>query len=153
MTNSCLVAPAVEIPALDASSACSQPRPLKRRCSLPITPPATADDPEISDVLDRAVNVLTIEATALSHVSRLYQTDPTARTSLLKAVDVIVEASRARNKLIICGVGKSAYVGLKIVATMKSLGVYCTFLHAGEALHGDLGDVRSVSCPSTSVVL
>jgi D-arabinose 5-phosphate isomerase GutQ len=63
----------------------------------------------------------------------------------VRAVDAIVAASRNRSKLIVCGVGKSAYVGMKIVATMKSLGVYCTFLHAAEALHGDLGDVRAVS--------
>jgi hypothetical protein len=124
----------------------SQPaqRPCKRRCSLPVTPPSTADDPEGSEILDRAVHVLTTEATSLSFVSRLYQTDPVARNALLRATEAIVHANEGRGKLVICGVGKSAYVGMKIVATMKSLGVACSFLHAGEALHGDLGDVRTV---------
>jgi len=39
-------------------------------------------------------------------------------------------------------VGKSGLVGRKTVATMKSLGLGASFLHAGEAMHGDLGDVR-----------
>jgi hypothetical protein len=121
-----------------------QPRLCKRRRSLPITPPATPDDPDSAALLERAVHVLTTEATALSFVSRLYQTDPIARAGLLRAVDAIVAACESRSKLIICGVGKSAYVGMKIVATMKSLGIACSFLHAGEALHGDLGDVRTV---------
>jgi hypothetical protein len=124
-----------------------QQRPCKRRRSLPITPPSTADDPEAAALLERAVHVLTTEATALSFVSRLYQTDPTARAGFLNAVDAIVSTSGTRSKLIICGVGKSAYVGMKIVATMKSLGIACSFLHAGEALHGDLGDVRTVDWP------
>jgi hypothetical protein len=122
-------------------------RPCKRRRSLPLplTPPASPDDRESSSLLDRAVHVLTTEATALSYVSRLYQTDPKVRAGLLNAVEAIVAACENRSKLIVCGVGKSAYVGMKIVATMKSLGIACSFLHAGEALHGDLGDVRSVS--------
>lgn len=52
--------------------------------------------------------------------------------------------SEAGGKLIVCGVGKSGLVGRKIVATMKSLGIPSSFMHATEALHGDLGDVRKV---------
>lgn len=48
----------------------------------------------------------------------------------------------------VCGVGKSGYVGLKLVASLKSLGVRAGFLHPVEGLHGDLGDVDEV-CYST----
>jgi hypothetical protein len=120
-------------------------RSCKRKRSMPITPPASPDDPESSRVLDRAVHVLATEAAALSSVSRLYQTDLTARSGLLRAVECIVKSNEAGGKLIICGVGKSGYVGMKIVATMKSLGIGSSFLHAAEAMHGDLGDIRSVS--------
>ena len=106
------------------------------------------DDPETAVLLDRAVAVLTTEATALSFVSRLYQTDPVARSAFVSSVSAIVEAQEHRGKLIICGVGKSAYIGMKIVATMKSLGIGCSFLHAGEAMHGDLGDVKAVCISS-----
>jgi D-arabinose 5-phosphate isomerase GutQ len=119
---------------------------------MPITPPATLDDPESTRTLDRAVHIISTEATALSHATRLYQTDPVARSGLLKAVDCIVKINEVGGKLIICGVGKSGYIGMKIVATMKSLGLGSSFLHAAEAMHGDLGDIRTVSvCSITSI--
>ena len=76
----------------------------------------------------------------------MYQSDHVARHGLLQAVEVITKNSEAGGKLIVCGVGKSGLVGRKIVATMKSLGIASSFMHAAEALHGDLGDIRKVSC-------
>jgi D-arabinose 5-phosphate isomerase GutQ len=110
----------------------------------PLTPPLTADDPEGAFCLSRAVHVLSTAATALSHVTILYQSDPVAREGLLQAVECIKSVNEAGGKLLICGVGKSGLVGRKTVATMKSLGVACSFIHAAEALHGDLGDIRPV---------
>ena len=42
-------------------------------------------------------------------------------------------------KVVICGLGKSGLIGQKIVATLCSTGIQAVFLHAAEALHGDLG--------------
>ncbi len=42
-------------------------------------------------------------------------------------------------KIIICGVGKSGWIGRKIAATLTSTGTPAVFLHACEAVHGDLG--------------
>ena len=112
--------------------------------SQPLTPPLTATDPEATRHLSRAVNVLSTAATALSQVTLLYQSDQVAQEGLLQSIETITRASEAGGKLIICGVGKSGLVGRKMVATMKSLGVSCTFMHAAEALHGDLGDIRKV---------
>ncbi|MGB0371349.1 MAG: KpsF/GutQ family sugar-phosphate isomerase [Opitutales bacterium] len=42
-------------------------------------------------------------------------------------------------KLIVCGVGKSGLIGQKLAATFSSTGTPAVFLHAVEALHGDLG--------------
>ncbi|EON68113.1 hypothetical protein W97_07261 [Coniosporium apollinis CBS 100218] len=117
-------------------------RPLKRKRTLPTTPPAAIEDPESANTLERAVHVLSTEATALSHVTRLYQTNPAAKHGLLSAVETVVNVNEAGGKLVVCGVGKSGLVGMKTVATMKSLGLGASFMHAGEALHGDLGDVR-----------
>jgi hypothetical protein len=120
---------------------------------VPITPPASPDGPpsppdeppsQETAPLSRAVHVLTVEAAALTFAARLYQYNPEARTALLAAVDAVVSSQQSHGKLIVCGIGKSAYVGMKLVATLKSLGVACSFLHAAEAIHGDLGDVRSV---------
>ncbi|KAF1976811.1 sugar isomerase [Bimuria novae-zelandiae CBS 107.79] len=113
-----------------------------RRASEALTPPVTADDPEVADLLSRAVHVLSTAASALSQVTILYQSDPTAREGLLRAVDCIQSVNDAGGKLLICGVGKSGLIGKKTVASMKSLGIPCAFLHPAEALHGDLGDIR-----------
>jgi arabinose-5-phosphate isomerase len=56
-------------------------------------------------------------------------------------------------KLIVVGIGKSAHVGNKIVATLNSTGTPSQFLHASEAIHGDLGVVQKqdvVLCISNS---
>jgi len=42
-------------------------------------------------------------------------------------------------KLIICGLGKSGLIGQKIVATLCSTGTQSVYMHAAEAIHGDLG--------------
>lgn len=85
-----------------------------------------------------------VEAQALSHICRHYETDPEARSGLFRAVNRIVDSQNAGGKVIICGVGKSGLVGRKTVATMKSMGIAASFMHAAEAAHGDLGDIRKV---------
>jgi hypothetical protein len=115
--------------------------------SQSITPPLSASDLQGTRLLSQAVNVLSTAAAALSQVTVLYESDPHARHGLLQAVDRIIRVNEADGKLIVCGVGKSGLVGRKMVATMKSLGIACSFLHAAEALHGDLGEIRKVSGP------
>ena len=44
-----------------------------------------------------------------------------------------------QNKIIVCGIGKSGLLGKKIAATLSSTGSPAIFLHASEAVHGDLG--------------
>lgn len=67
-----------------------------------------------------------------------------------KAVDTIYQST---GKLIIVGVGKSAHVANKIVATLNSTGTPSQFLHVAEAIHGDLGVIQKndvVLCISNS---
>ena len=67
-----------------------------------------------------------------------------------KAVDIIYQST---GKLIIVGIGKSAHVANKIVATLNSTGSPSQFLHAAEAIHGDLGVIQKndvVLCISNS---
>lgn len=47
-----------------------------------------------------------------------------------------------KGRLVISGVGKSALIAQKIVATLNSTGTPAIFLHAGDAIHGDLGMVQ-----------
>ncbi|MFP9100018.1 SIS domain-containing protein [Flavobacterium sp. RHBU_24] len=55
------------------------------------------------------------------------------------SVNTIYEA---QGRTIITGIGKSALIAAKIVATLNSTGTPSIFLHAGEAIHGDLGMVQ-----------
>jgi arabinose-5-phosphate isomerase len=67
-----------------------------------------------------------------------------------KAVECIVACA---GRTIITGVGKSGIIARKIAATMNSTGTPAVFLHPADALHGDLGIVRSedvVICISKS---
>jgi len=54
----------------------------------------------------------------------------------IKAARTIYECD---GRLIVVGVGKSGLIGRKIASTFASLGTPSFFLHAGEAIHGDLG--------------
>jgi D-arabinose 5-phosphate isomerase GutQ len=122
-------------------------RPAKRQRTstenlLP-TPPAADCDVPSAKLLDRSIKVLNVQAKALSSINNLYARDPNARQSLADGVDAIVQSQRRRGKLTVSAVGKSAFIAQKLVATCKSLGVSASFLHACEAAHGDLGDVRS----------
>ena len=46
---------------------------------------------------------------------------------------------KGNTKLVICGIGKSGHIGSKLAATFSSCGIPSVFLHAAEAIHGDLG--------------
>ena len=68
----------------------------------------------------------------------------------IKAVQVMYNCS---GRVIITGIGKSALIAAKIVATLNSTGTPSVFLHAAEAIHGDLGVVQPgdvVMCISKS---
>lgn len=97
--------------------------------------------PTFRQRLSNAVHVLGTEATALSCLTRLYETDPVARSGFNSAVSAITRFKGDKGKLVICGVGKSGHIAKKLVATMNSLKIHATYLHPTEALHGDLGKV------------
>ena len=44
-----------------------------------------------------------------------------------------------RGQVLVSGIGKSGIIGSKIAATLRSTGTAATFLHSGDALHGDVG--------------
>ena len=96
------------------------------------------------DLLHIAKNALAIEINELENLkNRLDE-------NFLKAVEII---NSSKGKLIIVGIGKSAHVGNKMVATLNSTGTPSQFLHASEAIHGDLGVIQKtdvVLCISNS---
>ncbi|MBC7643061.1 MAG: KpsF/GutQ family sugar-phosphate isomerase [Flavobacterium sp.] len=71
-------------------------------------------------------------------------------SSFVEAVKLIFECP---TRLIITGIGKSAIIAQKIVASMNSTGTPSMFLHASDAIHGDLGMLQNrdvVICISKS---
>lgn len=67
--------------------------------------------------------------------------------------EVVELIYNSRGRLIVTGIGKSAIIAQKIVATLNSTGTPSMFLHASEAIHGDLGMVQNgdtVICISKS---
>jgi arabinose-5-phosphate isomerase len=66
---------------------------------------------------------------------------------------VIEKIINSKGRLIVTGIGKSANIAMKIVASLNSTGTPSIFMHAADAIHGDLGIVQSddiVMCLSKS---
>lgn len=54
-------------------------------------------------------------------------------------ISAVLAIFESKGRLIVTGIGKSAIVGIKIVATLNSTGTPAIFMHAADAVHGDLG--------------
>jgi arabinose-5-phosphate isomerase len=99
---------------------------------------------ERTDLISIAQSTLEIEISELEKLKNRINED------FARAVEII---HSAKGKLIVVGIGKSAHVGNKIVATLNSTGTPSQFLHASEAIHGDLGVIQKqdvVLCISNS---
>jgi arabinose-5-phosphate isomerase len=89
----------------------------------------------MSEILDIARRTLLIEAKAL--------TDLAGHLDEVGDFEACVQAiGRSSGRLVITGIGKSAIVAQKISATLNSTGTPALFLHAADAIHGDLGMVQ-----------
>ena len=64
---------------------------------------------------------------------------PFAGESIVAAVEMIASC---KGRVVISGIGKSAIIAQKIVATMNSTGTPALFMHAADAIHGDLGMIQ-----------
>ncbi len=80
--------------------------------------------------LNDAINVLNKESESINRAAKKLG------KNFLDAVDILFTKT---NKIIVCGIGKSGHLGKKIAATLCSTGSPSSFLHASEAVHGDLG--------------
>jgi arabinose-5-phosphate isomerase len=79
---------------------------------------------------ETAQRTIALEAEAIKGLSGLLTED------FNTIVDVIMAA---KGRVIVSGIGKSAVVAQKVVATLNSTGTPSVFLHAADAIHGDLG--------------
>lgn len=96
------------------------------------------------NILQTAKETILIEAEAIKQLAELVNDD------FEKAVMTIYESE---GRVIVTGIGKSANIAAKIVATMNSTGTPAVFMHAADAIHGDLGNIQQndvVICISKS---
>lgn len=84
-------------------------------------------------ILASAQKTILAESEAISRLVDFLTED------FVKAVEIIYQSS---GRLVVTGIGKSAIIAQKIVATLNSTGTPSLFLHASEAIHGDLGMVQ-----------
>ena len=84
-------------------------------------------------ILASAQKTILAESEAISRLVDFLTED------FVKAVEIIHQSS---GRLLVTGIGKSAIIAQKIVATLNSTGTPSLFLHASEAIHGDLGMVQ-----------
>jgi arabinose-5-phosphate isomerase len=80
-----------------------------------------------------ALKTIELESQSISGLSQFINSD------FEKAVSVI---AHNKGRLVISGIGKSAVIAQKIVATLNSTGTPSIFMHAADAIHGDLGIVQ-----------
>ena len=91
-------------------------------------------------VLITKENILaTAKKTILSESEAITKLATYLDENFSKAVQSIFES---KGRLIVTGIGKSAIIAQKMVATFNSTGTPSLFLHASEAIHGDLGMVQ-----------
>ena len=84
------------------------------------------------DILNEARAILGKEVQALENSMQSLD------DGFIRAVRLI---QRSKGKVVVTGIGKSGLIGQKIAATMASTGTVAIFMHAVDALHGDLGTV------------
>ena len=83
-----------------------------------------------ASVLASARRTLDIEARALTELNQRLD------SSVEKAVDLML---KCKGRVVVCGLGKTGHIARKIAATLASTGTPSFFLHAAEAVHGDIG--------------
>ena len=81
-------------------------------------------------IVKTAQNTIEIEAITLQNLLKTLDED---------FVQTVLTLLKSQGRLIITGVGKSALIGQKIVSTLNSTGTPAIFMHAADAIHGDLG--------------
>jgi len=100
---------------------------------------------KLSDqIISTAKETISNEAEAIANLENFIDEEFT------KAVEIIYESE---GRVVVTGIGKSAIIANKIVATLNSTGTPSIFMHAADAIHGDLGIVQNddiVICISKS---
>lgn len=95
-------------------------------------------------IIALAIETLDIEAKAIENLKQYINKD------FAKCIELLVAS---QGHVIVTGIGKSAIIAQKMVATFNSTGTPAAFMHAADAIHGDLGIIQKndvVICISNS---
>lgn len=84
------------------------------------------------EIRANAIETLKIESESISELIQFINDDFTTTVELILA---------SKGRVVVSGIGKSANIAQKIVATLNSTGTPALFMHAADAIHGDLGNV------------
>lgn len=80
-----------------------------------------------------AVDTIKAEATAIEKLADYIDDN---------FINTVTEIFNSKGRVIVTGIGKSAIIASKIVATLNSTGTPAIFMHAADAIHGDLGIIQ-----------
>ncbi|UNY97608.1 KpsF/GutQ family sugar-phosphate isomerase [Zhouia spongiae] len=84
-------------------------------------------------IIATAKKAIDTECEAIQHLSSLVDEE---------FADAIEYIYNSKGRVVITGIGKSAIIATKIVATLNSTGTPAIFMHAADAIHGDLGTIQ-----------
>ncbi len=104
------------------------------------------------------MNIVNDNQVIIESAKRIIREESQSISNLTNYVDdnfaiVVQKIIASKGRLVVTGIGKSALIANKIVATMNSTGTPALFMHAAEAIHGDLGMIQKedmVLCISKS---
>ena len=85
------------------------------------------------NILEFGKEVIKLQSESVSNLANLLD------DNFEKAIDIIIES---KGRVVVTGIGKSAIIANKIVATLNSTGTPSIFMHAADAIHGDLGIIK-----------
>ncbi len=85
------------------------------------------------EIIETAKKVLQMESDALLNLQQYIDDD------FVRCLEVILNS---KGRVVVTGIGKSAIIAQKIVATLNSTGTPAVYMHAADAIHGDLGIIQ-----------
>ncbi len=86
-----------------------------------------------TDIISLAKNILNQEAESIKGLVDFIDED------FIRAIELVLNC---KGRLVVSGIGKSAIIAQKIVATLNSTGTPALFMHAADAIHGDIGMIQ-----------
>jgi arabinose-5-phosphate isomerase len=86
-----------------------------------------------SNIITHALRTISLETQSIDALKEYINDD---------FVKAVLQIAQSNGRVVVSGIGKSAIVAQKIVSTLNSTGTPALFMHAADAIHGDLGMIQ-----------